>query len=574
MVGRRFVLALVLCGTQALASDNAAISAQDAVRYATLRRTADGSLLDVDKTLRDLEEAVKIYGQDGDVWWRLAQARLRAKRYDDAIDAYQKAMSFGAFGNKFRAGALYDIACAYSLKGDKERAYDYLNQALAAGFRDLQHVRTDTDLEPLHADKRWEGLAATKDVTKMSRDEAWRYDLWLLHREVSRIHINPYGKHTKAEQEAWVAKLNRDIPKLTDAQIMVSFMKYMRRINDGHTQIRPGQAAGSHQGPSTGLPVQLSWYQEGVFINAADPSQKDLVGAQVLRVGGRPVEGVIRALDEVTPQDNSQGLKAYAGRFLATPPLLNGLGLIPSDKEVTYTVRMASGQTKDVTLPAVAGGVTPTWVLARDADPAQAPLYLKNRDKSYWFEPLPDMKAVYMQYNSVRNDPAENTEAFAARLFDYINTHDVERLIVDVRWNGGGNSFLNRPIVNGIIGCTKVHKPGALFVIIGRSTFSAAQNFTTDLDRALDPIFVGEPTGSSPNFVGESVRFALPYSKMEGSISDLYWQRSWPMDHRTWIAPNLPAEPSFELYKANRDPAMEAIEALLKAGPQGVLSNK
>jgi tetratricopeptide (TPR) repeat protein len=570
MKGRSLVLALALCSPLVLASDNAPISAQDSVRYATLRKEVSGTIVAPSKVVENLEQAVRIYPNDGDVWWRLGQARLQIKKYDDAIDAYKNALRLGAFGNKFKAGALYDISCAYSLKGDKERAFDYLRQSMAAGFRDLQHVRTDKDLESLHADKRWEEMAATKDVAKMGRDEAWRYDLWLLHREVTRVHFNPYSKFTKAEQDAWVSKLNREIPKLTDAQIMVAFMKYMRRINDGHTHIRPGQASGPHMWAQIGLPVQLFWYQEGVFINAADPSQKELVGAQVLRVAGKPVEDVIHALDEVTPQDNSQGLKAFAGRFLATPPLLNGLGLSPSGKEVTYTLRLANGQTKDVTLPAVAGGVTPTWVLAREADPAKAPLYLKNRDKSYWFEPLPDMKAVYMQYNSVRNDPAENTEAFAARLFDYINTHDVERLIVDVRWNGGGNSFLNRPIVNGIIGCTKVHKPGGLFVITGRGTFSAAQNFTTDLDRALDPIFVGEPTGSSPNFVGESVRFSLPYSKMEGSISDLYWQRSWPMDHRTWIAPDLPAEPSFELYKANRDPAMEAIEAFLKAGGSGV----
>jgi hypothetical protein len=33
------------------------------------------------------------------------------------------------------------------------------------------------------------------------------------------------------------------------------------------------------------------------------------------------------------------------------------------------------------------------------------------------------------------------------------------------------------------------------------------------------------------------------------------------MDYRTWVAPLLYAPPSFELYKANRDPALEAILA-------------
>jgi hypothetical protein len=31
------------------------------------------------------------------------------------------------------------------------------------------------------------------------------------------------------------------------------------------------------------------------------------------------------------------------------------------------------------------------------------------------------------------------------------------------------------------------------------------------------------------------------------------------MDYRVWISPQLYAPPSFELYRANRDPAMEAI---------------
>ena len=72
-------------------------------------------------------------------------------------------------------------------------------------------------------------------------------------------------------------------------------------------------------------------------------------------------------------------------------------------------------------------------------------------------------------------------------------------------------------------------------------------------------MFVGEPTGSRPNFVGESIPYSLPYSKATGTVSDLYWQRSWPMDDRMWIAPDLPAPPSIMAFLAGKDPAMEAI---------------
>jgi hypothetical protein len=137
----------------------------------------------------------------------------------------------------------------------------------------------------------------------------------------------------------------------------------------------------------------------------------------------------------------------------------------------------------------------------------------------------------------------------------------VDRLVVDLRWNNGGNTYLSMPLLHALIRSRKLNRPGSLFVIIGRGTFSAAQNTATFIERHTQAVFVGEPTGSSPNFVGEDNPTLLPYSKLPVSISDLYWQTSWPTDHRPWIAPLLYAPPSFELYRANRDPAMEAILA-------------
>ncbi|MBC7790335.1 MAG: hypothetical protein H7Z74_10350, partial [Anaerolineae bacterium] len=96
--------------------------------------------------------------------------------------------------------------------------------------------------------------------------------------------------------------------------------------------------------------------------------------------------------------------------------------------------------------------------------------------------------------------------------------------------------------------------------IVGRHTFSAAQNATTLLERYASPIIVGEPTGSSPNFVGEDNFFPLPFSKMSVSVSDLYWQASWPQDERVWIAPLLLAPPTWDSYRRNVDPAMEAVK--------------
>jgi hypothetical protein len=172
---------------------------------------------------------------------------------------------------------------------------------------------------------------------------------------------------------------------------------------------------------------------------------------------------------------------------------------------------------------------------------------------------------VYFQFNGVGDDPAEPFEPFCRRLFDFIDAHNVERLVVDLRWNSGGNTFLTLELLHGILARPTIARRGHLFVIIGRKTFSAAQNAATFLERHTNAVFVGEPTGSSPNFVGETSPFVLPYSKLEVNVSDLYWQSSWPMDTRTWLAPHLYAPPTFAAYRANQDPAMDAILAALSA---------
>ena len=173
---------------------------------------------------------------------------------------------------------------------------------------------------------------------------------------------------------------------------------------------------------------------------------------------------------------------------------------------------------------------------------------------------------MYCQINRIRNAPNLNFSQFAEALFRSIDSAGAEKLVIDLRWNNGGNTMLVMPLINAIIQHPNINKRGNLFIITGRRTYSAAQNLSTYLERFTNPIFVGEPTGSSPNFVGEEEPLFLPYSRMPINVSDLYWQSSMPTDRRTWIAPLLYTPPSFEYFKVNRDPALEAIVDYSKPG--------
>jgi hypothetical protein len=485
-------------------------------------------------------------------WVQLSNALYQAREYRKAIAAYQKVAELGA---GYPWDPPYNIACCYALMGEKEQALKWLERALNLGFRDLRHAQTDEDFASIRNDPKYRDLVALVDTGKMTRDEGWRFDTMFLAREIKRIHYDPFRTVSREEFDACVKRLYDEVPRLSDQQILVRLMALMKMPGDAHTNLRMAHAGNG------GLPVQFYLFTEGLFIVAAAPQHADLLGTQVLKVGETPVARVLEKLDTVISQDNAIWPKLIGPNLMRYPQVLNGLGLSPDPGKITVTVRDRNDKTWSATLTGDGGMPSDDWVTARKDAGVPEPLYLKNRRASYWFEYLPDSKTVYFQYNSVQNDLKDPLSGFCDRLFKFIDDNPVDRLVIDMRWNGGGNNFLNRPIVHGLIRNDKIKGRGKLFVIVGRQTFSAAMNGATDIERNTDAIFVGEPTGSRPNFVGETVRVELPYSKLQGSISDLYWQSSVAMDYRTWIAPQIYAPPSFELYRANRDPAMEAILA-------------
>ncbi len=111
-----------------------------------------------------------------------------------------------------------------------------------------------------------------------------------------------------------------------------------------------------------------------------------------------------------------------------------------------------------------------------------------------------------------------------------------------------------------------MNRPGHLYTIIGRNTFSAAQNCATDIDINTSAIFVGEPTGSRPNFVGEGNPIILPYSGFRFSCSNRYHQHAHVSDDdRTWIAPDLAAPLSSAMARENIDPCLDAVMEAIAA---------
>jgi tetratricopeptide (TPR) repeat protein len=396
----------------------------------------------------------------------------------------------------------------------------------------------------------------------------WRADLRFLAAEMPKRHRNLFHTLTREEFDRAVRRLDARIPALRRHEIILELGRLAARVGDGHTNVAPARdsAIGFHA-----LPVRLYFFADGLRIRAADSAHAGLVGARVVRLGRATAEEAMAAVRPLIGRDNEMGVRFAAPYLLVMPEVLHGLGLIDGLDRVPLVLER-DGRREDVVL--APAGLTPLmardtdrswellpgWVDARGA-PDGWPLWLRQPGNKFWFAYLAPARALYVQFNEVGNKPDQTVAKFADSLFAFARARPVDRLVLDLRLNGGGNGALNRPLVLGLIRADSLRGRGHLFVLIGRRTFSAAQFLVSDLERWTDALFVGEPTASRGNHYGDSYRIRLPNSGVTVRVSTLYWQFSDPRDLRPWTPPEVATELTFDDYRRNRDPALEAALA-------------
>jgi tetratricopeptide (TPR) repeat protein len=401
---------------------------------------------------------------------------------------------------------------------------------------------------------------------------AWRQDLATMRAKMEERHKDLFHHVSQGAFDADVAALDARIPQLSRDEIVVGLMRLVASVGDGHTAIAPtrDKAIGFHR-----LPVALYDFEDGLFVRAADRAHADLVGARVLRIGNASTADAMRAASAIVAQDNAMDVRFLAPMLLAMPEVLHGLGLSRSGNEATLTVEQG-GRRRTVTLQALdpvpmlpadtdtSWMPQPGWVDLRDAAGTPAPTWLRDASAHFRLEHWPDRHAIYAQVNQVNDDEDESFAAFSARLLAMVDAHPGDRLILDLRLNRGGNGTLLKPLEVGLLK-SAADRPGGIVVLMGRSTWSAAQFLLNFLQAYTQAAFVGEPSGSRGNIYGDSRKTTLPNSGITVRTSVYYWQDWMPWDTRQWTAPTLSVPLTSAAYRANRDPALDAALAYVPA---------
>ncbi len=308
----------------------------------------------------------------------------------------------------------------------------------------------------------------------------------------------------------------------------------------------------------TALPLRIYEFADGVFVTDAMPPHEDLVGQEIVAVGGRPIGVVLDALDPLVPRDGPATVPGFRPNFFLRVEVLRGLGLVgPGAVELTVA---KDGAETTVAIEPVPMAEHAAWAGpgGMRALPIRAAHWLARPTDVFYLEYLPDSRTLYARYRQVQPVPQTLVTELEARADD----PDVDRVVLDLRQNGGGDNTSYGPLLSAVRSAA-VDRPGRLFLFTDRLTFSAAANFSTEVEQTTTARFAGEPMGGGLNFWNDTTPVELEHLPvpMRVAVSFRYWQKSTPDDPRLTIEPEIGVPSVSADYFADRDPVLEAVLA-------------
>jgi hypothetical protein len=384
-----------------------------------------------------------------------------------------------------------------------------------------------------------------------------------------------------------IAELQKTVDGKTDDQIIVELAKAVALAKNAHTRLYLLR----NRSELRRYPIRVWWFADGLYVVRATPEYSELLGAKILRIGGRAVEQLKQSVDPLFA-GNTSWRKYMSAYSMTSPDVLNGLGLIGSDgnAEIEFRNRLGRNGRRQLEPLPLRRSDQPTeswwdlcptrprddgsWVSALSVDAARLPLYLQNTERQYWSRYLTQGRLFYIQFNRSGNAPTgESLAEFGKRVLAELQSATVDRIVVDLRFNTGGDLSIGRPFIERLAALAKERKT-KVYVITGRATFSAGLFHALQLRQETNAVLVGEPVGDELDFWSEGGNVLTPNSRLSLHYADRFHSMSSVErpEFRQYLvtdtdlsvtnaAPDILVKMSARDYFAGRDPALEAARS-------------
>jgi hypothetical protein len=304
------------------------------------------------------------------------------------------------------------------------------------------------------------------------------------------------------------------------------------------------------------LPIKTYWFNDGLYVLDASENYKDVIDQQIVKINNTTVDEVFNKLKRVINADNDYYRKYLFQAYGFMPLVLKTMGLGQSDNEIT--LQFASGETKAIKSSSISD-----YALLSRGLPNNEVFSLTNKshkDENYWYEFLPNSKTLFVQLQKIENDEEVSFSEFTNQIELLIEQNKADKIIIDVRYGGGGNGFKLKGLTDLLKESEAINIKGNLFVLTSKATRGTLLELASILRLNTKAVIVGEPTAEGVNTVGDIKYVTLPNSKIKVSLTHTLWATSWKKDTSTFLLPDEQVAYNYSDIVEPRDPWLETVK--------------
>ncbi|WMJ79486.1 hypothetical protein RBU49_11355 [Clostridium sp. MB40-C1] len=388
------------------------------------------------------------------------------------------------------------------------------------------------------------------------RNKKWLEDIDYVVTILNKNHPNMYLKVSKKNFNKSIERLKKDVPNLKEYEIELRLQEILATLRDAHTSLdMPSLYAKKY-------PMDFKWFKDKLIVISVDEKFKSILGKELIKINDIPVKDILNKINSLPSYENEQSLRYVNSGMIIWYYILKYYGI--TDKEKANFTFKSDSKEESIS-------INPIKNLSYESlsklsglsskKPIRAQYDQDVYDHNYWYRYVKDDKTLYFQYNicheaiTVKDKEIKHGFGeFSTKLRKAISNENFDKLIIDLRYNRGGNCKLLENLYQDLESELSQVKT---FIFVGPATFSAAIVNAVHL-KAWYPnkvIILGEKPGQPLKFYNVDF-FTLPNSKISlGCSID-------PVDLTQYgvTIPEIHIEETVGDYKNGIDPLYEWVK--------------
>lgn len=363
----------------------------------------------------------------------------------------------------------------------------------------------------------------------VDRKEAWLQDLTHFQKNYYKV-CKSFPVDSIYKSNKIIDSIKETIDSVSDNKIKLLLSHCVSMADDARTTV--------YFRNFRRIPLRLYLFDDGLYVIKAKKGFEQFLGEKVVTICDKSIDELIEILDYYK-SGNKSWIENESSYFLASPDFFEAANLSPTADSIKYEFSDINDSFSSYLYPIENIDKSDEYSAWRDLSPISniktdtmnwehvlndtlLPLYLSYPNNDYHVDYLDTLHAMYIQINT-----SNNSEGFNRAIKNCLDSNNVQHLIIDFRFNGGGDYTKLAAFSKTIPQKVK----GKIFIIIGKATFSAGICIAARLKYFSKgrAVIIGQNSGDGLQFWAEGRQFSLPNSKIVARA--VYGYHDWENDN-------------------------------------------